>query len=992
MARIPEEELQRIKQEIELVALVRAKGIELKPHGDNLIGLCPFHDDHSPSLVVTPKKNLWHCLGACQTGGSVIDWVMKAEGVSFRHAVELLREDKLSSLAASTPVTKKSTITKLEAPITLNADDQTLLHQVIEYYQEQLTKTPATIEYLQKRKIYSEEVIGHFKLGFADRTLGLRIPFSNRAEGKELRDRLQKIGVIRESGHEHFNGSIVFPIINDKGEITEIYGRKICDRLRPGTPKHTYLPGAHKGIFNLPSLLKRGVGGELILCESIIDALSFWISGFKNVTCSYGIEGFTEDHLNFFIQQKINKIYIAYDADEPGDKAADKLAQKLISEGIECYRINFPKDTDANEFICQQNPSTTSTELSTSSLGASNPQIELQRLFNLAVGYAKASVIGSTLRHFDKLSTTQAQGERKAEESGLPLKADDPSAGSGQEAGILNINENGLYMTLGDRYYRIRGMEKNLSYDLMKVNIRVEYHPSATSTMLSTSPLGAGTYFYIDTLDLYNARNRNQYISQAAEELELKPEIIKRDLGRVLLKLEEYQDQLIKKTLEPAEKAISLTPEERETAKRYLEDPKLAENILNDFKRCGIVGEETNKLIGYLGAVSRKLEEPLAIIIQSSSAAGKTSLMDAVLSFVPQEELIKYSAMTGQSLFYMGNTSLKYKILAIAEEEGVRQASYSLKLLQSDKKLKIASTGKDPDTGKLITHEYEVEGPVMLFMTTTAIEIDEELINRCVVLTVNEDREQTRAIHQIQRQLQTLEGLIAKEEKEEITKLHQNIQRLIKPIKVVNPYATKLTFHDVKARLRRDHMKYLTLINAVTLLYQYQRPKKTKEHKGKIIEYIEVELSDIELANRLANEVLGRSIDELPPQTRNLLQFIHKMATDHCLKNQIDQKDYFFSRRQIREYTGWSNSTLHKHLSRLEELEYLILHRGARGHTFVYELSYHGEENKFMIGLATTTMLKSAWHSPLNSLNSPSIHPQFAVNSPLICTHSLAAK
>jgi biotin operon repressor len=151
-------------------------------------------------------------------------------------------------------------------------------------------------------------------------------------------------------------------------------------------------------------------------------------------------------------------------------------------------------------------------------------------------------------------------------------------------------------------------------------------------------------------------------------------------------------------------------------------------------------------------------------------------------------------------------------------------------------------------------------------------------------------------------------------------------------------------------------------------------------------------LSDIELANQLANEVLGRSIDELPPQTRSLLQIIHKMVSDYCLKNQIDQKDYFFSRRQVREHIGWSNSTLHKHLARLEELEYLILHRGARGHTFVYELSYHGEDNKFMIGLATTTMLKEVWHSPLTDLNSPLIRPQFVVDSHLIRTPFLAAK
>ena len=181
------------------------------------------------------------------------------------------------------------------------------------------------------------------------------------------------------------------------------------------------------------------------------------------------------------------------------------------------------------------------------------------------------------------------------------------------------------------------------------------------------------------------------------------------------------------------------------------------------------MGEQTNKLVGYLAAVSRKLEEPLAIIIQSSSAAGKSSLMEAILSLMPSEEQVKYSAMTGQSLFYMGESDLKHKILAIVEEEGAERASYALKLLQSEGELTIASTGKDPASGRLVTHEYRVEGPVMIFLTTTAIEIDEELLNRCIVLSVDEEREQTRAIHQLQRKRQTLEGLLARQDRERLS-------------------------------------------------------------------------------------------------------------------------------------------------------------------------------------------------------------------------------
>jgi hypothetical protein len=352
------------------------------------------------------------------------------------------------------------------------------------------------------------------------------------------------------------------------------------------------------------------------------------------------------------------------------------------------------------------------------------------------------------------------------------------------------------------------------------------------------------------------------------------------------------------------------------------------------------VGEETNKLVGYLGVVSRHLDTPLAVIVQSSSAAGKSSLMEAVLAFLPDEQRVQYSAMTGQSLFYMGETDLKNKVLAIVEEEGAHSASYALKLLQSEGVLTIASTGKDPATGRLTTHQYRVEGPVMIFLTTTAIQLDEELLNRCLVLSVNEEREQTRAIHRVQREAQTLEGLLKRRDRSTILAVHRNAQRLLKPMYVANPYARELTFHDNQTRTRRDHMKYLTLIRTIALLHQHQRPRKTVEHRGRTVEYIEVAISDIAVANRLAHEVLGRSLDELPPQTRRLLMAVDEMVTAECERQKMERSDYRFSRRDVRAYTGWGDTQLKIHLHRLEELEYLLIHRGGRGQSIVYELIF----------------------------------------------------
>jgi DNA primase len=274
----------------------------------------------------------------------------------------------------------------------------------------------------------------------------------------------------------------------------------------------------------------------------------------------------------------------------------------------------------------------------------------------------------------------------------------------------------------------------------------------------------------------------------------------------------------------------------------------------------------------------------------------------------------------------------------------------------------IASTGKNATTGNLETQEYRVEGPVMLFSTTTAIDLDEELLNRCLVLSVDESREQTELIHAQQRKRRTLEGLKASEDKQRLITLHQNAQRLLRPLKVVNPFAEHLTFLSDKTRTRRDHEKYLALIDAIALLHQYQREKKRIEHEGAVIEYIEVALSDIELANQLAHEVLGRTLDELPPQTRKLLKIISEMVERDCAQLKIKPNEYRFTRKQVRDVTGWGNTQLKVHLSRLEDMEFLAIHSVARSKAIAYELMFDGavdSDESHLMGLIDVSSIKN---------------------------------
>ncbi|VAW66713.1 DNA primase, phage associated, partial [hydrothermal vent metagenome] len=393
--------------------------------------------------------------------------------------------------------------------------------------------------------------------------------------------------------------------------------------------------------------------------------------------------------------------------------------------------------------------------------------------------------------------------------------------------------------------------------------------------------------------------------------------------------------------------SIELNPDQKKTALDLLTDKDLINRITQDINAIGVVGEDSNALVAYLACVSRKLDNPLAIMIQSTSAAGKSALKDSVLSLMPDNQQHKFAAMTGQSLYYMGEMDLKHNILAIAEEEGAHSASYALKLLQSEGEVSIASTGKNETTGDLETRTYQVEGPVMLMMTTTAIDVDEELMNRCLVLSVNESRQQTEAIHALQRKKRTLEGLQQKVKKQTVVEQHHHAQALLKPLAVINPYAEQLTFLSDKTRTRRDHEKYLTLIDSIALLHQYQRETKHLVEGQGITDYIEVTLEDIEIANQLAHDVLGRSLDELPPQTRKLLNLISDMVTDNCKVETIEQSDYRFSRKQIRDTTGWGNTQIRIHCDRLVDMEYLLVHRGQRGSCFEYELLYQHENEQY---------------------------------------------
>ncbi|OMI15280.1 DNA primase [Leptospira weilii serovar Heyan] len=920
MPYIPKEEIARLKVETDLLALVRSYGIELKKHGANWLGRCPFHDDRHPSFIVTPVKNLWHCMGACQTGGSAIDFVMKREGLGFNEAVEALQKlTQRTEIQVSQEQTKEpreETTRKRYGDFL--PDEQRIIDRVFAYYQETLTKNKEAKEYLKNRGVYDREALEKFQVGYVDGSMvGQVLPRWDRKEGREARRVLREYGLARESkGYERFYKYIIFPLLDENGKPVGVYGRNISSGGST-TVRHRYMPGPHTGIWNREAIREK----ELILCESVIDALTMYVNGIRNVTCSYGTEGYTEELHREIGKRKPGRILIAYDNDPGGNTGAQRLKERYEQEGMNSHIMRLPVAMDVNEYAQTMrnagdslhalildtfpNEKETPTERTTNQ----REEATTQTLTNQKEDMGKDET-----RELSPLLPPRLKVERKGEE---------------------------IHFERGERHYRVRSLYKNQGMEVMRVNLR----------------LLVGEEYHTETLDMMNPKMRKGFVQSASDVTGVLEETIHSDLKEVFRESEEALWEKLENRRKPQKEEVTLSPEETGEAIQYLQDPELVTNILLDFERMGLVGERENSLLGYLATITRRTENPLAVIIQSSSSAGKSTLMDAILDLVPGEEKEKYSAMTGQSLFYMSATSLKNKVLAISEEEGVERAKYALKILQSEKKISIATTTKDQQSGRLSTTEYTVEGPVVLFLTTTSVEIDEELQNRAIVLTVNEDREQTRTILTNQRTEETLEGVFKQNTKEKIVTRHQNIQRLLKSIAVVNPYAKEIKFPDTRLRMRRDQKKYLTLIRSIALLHQYQREEKTaKDARGKEIPYIEVEKEDITLASLLFSRIFGRNLEDLSAHTKRLLQEIHEYVEELCKTKGVTRSEIRLTRKEIRERTGVSDTRLRVHLKRLEELEYLYVRNPKQGTALEYELVWDKDTdngNDFYLGIRT---------------------------------------
>jgi len=819
---------------ITLLQLARSRDIDLTHNSGRFYGTCPFCEKPTPKCFVV-KGDTFKCKD-CKKTGDTADFLALYDGVSRSHALEILKD---GDTALQKPA--GATIRKLSCPLDVDANDDDFVHQVFNYYNDQLLNDEKSLKWLADKGITDLDMLKTLKIGFADRSLALRIPQKNRAEGRQIRTRLEDLNLFRETGHGTFNGCFVAPVIND-GKITQVYGYKKHVQQRDKVREMWW--HENRGVFNHEAFAHR----EAILTDCVLAALVLIQNGYTNTAVSFC----DDDLLELVKTCKTESITVAFASTKDGVNEAGRIVNLLKGEGVSVSQVMFPW---------------------------------------------KSQIVSYTQRHgADKLS--EIMGDAMWLGGGVKKEQVDKTP-------MLTQNGDYYHASLGNIEYRIGGLQKNNSLEVMKITLRVSHDG----------------LMHVDSIDLYKDSDRRRFIQRAKEEVLLSEELMKKDLGRLLLALEPIQEKRISEPIEEEGEVIPMSEDEQKEAVAFLKSPDLLDNIVEAYDKIGLIGERTNKLTSYLACISRLFRKPLAVCILSQSAAGKSALMDSVLEFFDDKH--NYSAVTGQSLFYQDN--LKHKILAISEDIGFEKASGSLKLLQSQGNLSISSTSKCPKSGRMLSMDYFVEGPICLLFSTTSVALDEELMNRCLVLTINESEDQTRKIHNLQRYNRTIEGIIAKRERDKVIQLMRNVEKLIKTMVVVNPYANELDFKATSTRTRRDHEKYLTLIDSICLLHQHQREEK--EYKG--LNYIEVAPSDIKVADELAERIFARSLDELPPQTRNMLDGIKTM-----LKN----TERYFTRKELRHYLQWSDYQIRNHLTRLESMEYIFRERGKQGRQCQYSL------------------------------------------------------
>jgi hypothetical protein len=439
-------------------------------------------------------------------------------------------------------------------------------------------------------------------------------------------------------------------------------------------------------------------------------------------------------------------------------------------------------------------------------------------------------------------------------------------------------------------------------------------------------------------LDLYNDTQLEKLIRKSAERLEIGTSVLSATLSELTEQLEEYRLNRITESQPKPYESPKLTAKEQREAEDFLNEPNLLERTNELIGKSGVIGEDNNRLLMYLIFTSRKREQPLHVVSLASSGIGKTHLQESVANLIPEEDRIELTSLSENAFYYFGQRELQHKLILIEDLDGAENVMYPLRELQSKKRISKTIAHKSTN-GETKTMHLIVEGPVSVAGCTTKEQIYEDNANRSFLLYLDESQSQTNLILDYQRALSA--GKINSETESESRSLLQNVQRLLEPIKVVNPYAESLSLPDAVFKPRRTNSHYLQFIEAVTFYCQFQRPKQVNKTTGE--EFIETTLEDIEAANRLLKEVLLRKSDDLTGACRNYFEKLKLYLLGE------DQKT--FTNRELSLKLRTAIATIKRYHYDLYNCGYLKIAKKDKLKGYEYEIVSYEEYKELQQGI-----------------------------------------
>ena len=910
-------EIKEIKQRLTIATVLNH--YNHTPDRNNMLK-CPFHEEGTASMRIYPDTNTFHCFG-CGKSGDVIEFCSLKEG--NKHKGILKSAELCGVLQPETPRPVKQN-TQLKPARRGGKKNAEILTTVFDSFKKGLhspvSKRPK--QYLEARNLNYKLLEMGFNSG--------QYHHHGKLSEKELQAWIDAGLLVPYAGSVP-NGTdttytafakdcIIFPLKDRKGKIVSMYGRSIREiRKTNGQPamtgKHYYLKdrcGLYPGYPN-PNTAR------LILTEAIIDAASLLqnkeITENYEILACYGTNGLTQEHMAAIKDfHRLEEVIFFFDGDNSGNEAVKKY-QKQLSEllpQVKLSSVETPENEDVNSLLQGHDQ-----EIFTHLLESRKPfllteETEKEPGGDIQVHHEPDPINAATV--FNTRNPEPDEGGSRTETRWSPAKPIPLKVNFNNEQFITYLAEDPSGAGQGLKIIILGGI--NLQ-QLDRLRLTIKISRSGTN-----NPLHSIRH----TLDLYHSDYLEKFIGKASEQLETGTNTIRRALAELTDQIEQYRLSKIESQKEQKPKARQLSEQRLRKAVNYLKSKNLMERTAEDIGRTGLVGEENNSLLMYLVFTSRLREQPLHVISLGASGTGKTYLQEKVSELIPEQDKLEITILSENAFYYFDQRELKNKLVLIEDMDGAENVLYPLRELQTKRKISKTIPIKD-SKGNLKTITLRVEGPICLAGTTTRERLYEDNANRSLLIYLDSSKEHRERIMEYQRRLSA--GKINTKAENELKEFFKDMQTVLKPISVRNPFAEHLKLPEYVFKPLRTNTHYLAVIETITFYHQYQREIKSDPQTGE--RYIETTLRDIEWANRLLKEVLLAKSDELNIAERSFFESLKKWLKSNNMTS-------FYS-KQVREVFRMHPSKVKRYLHSLTTYNFIKITGGNRFKTgFEYEI------------------------------------------------------